>query len=193
MGEEVQAFLFRAAATNQRVAELRDEGRLEDVSEAADLDHGNRGSLDHFGFDVRLKARQMGVVYELLYCLENSVRELVRTTLMETVGADDWWEKGVPELIRKSAEKRKSDDESARWHGPRGGSLLNYVDFAHLGETILDRWEDFEDLLGDKDWVANYFKEINRTRRALAHTGELSQHDVEWMEMRVSQWLRVVG
>jgi hypothetical protein len=47
--------------------------------------------------------------------------------------------------------------------------------------------------LGDKDWGENYFKEMNRTRRALAHTGQLSQHDVEWLEMRVSQWLRVVG
>lgn len=192
MVREIQAFFFRAASANQGVERLIDEGRLERGAERSP-ESSAQGTLDYFGFDVRIKARQMGAVYELLYCLENSARELVQTTLTETLGPDDWWDKGVPEKIRRSAEYRKRDDERARWHGPRGGSLLNYVDFGDLGDIILYRWQDFEDLLGDKHWVENYFNEMNRTRRALAHTGELSEHDVRWMEFRVLQWLRVVG
>jgi hypothetical protein len=33
--------------------------------------------------------------------------------------------------------------------------------------------------------VETYFKAIDRTRRALARTGELSEHDIERMEIHV--------
>lgn len=135
----------------------------------------------------------MGDVYELLYCLENSVREMVETTLREALGDAKWWDPGVATAIRKSADKRKIDDAKARWHGPRGDSVLSYVDFPQYAEIIEAQWEHFEPLLGDKEWVAYYFAEMNRTRRALAHTGSLSPVDVERMELRVKEWLRVVG
>jgi hypothetical protein len=41
----------------------------------------------------------MGRVYELLHCFENSVRELIETTLGEALG-ERWWDDGVPEGIR---------------------------------------------------------------------------------------------
>ncbi len=135
----------------------------------------------------------MGDVYELLYCLENSIRELIESTLREALGADQWWDGGVEESIRKSAEKRRDDDAKARWHGPRGDSLLSYVDFPQYADIILKQWEHFEALLGDQAWIRYYFEELNRTRRALAHTGRLSEADVERMEVRVRDWLRVVG
>jgi hypothetical protein len=34
---------------------------------------------------------------------------------------------------------------------------------------------------------------MNPTRRAPAHTRDLTEFDVERMEMRVREWLRVVG
>ena len=135
----------------------------------------------------------MGRVYELLYCFENSVRELVETTLKESLGPEYWWQNGVDDDVRKGAEKRRTDDEKARWHGPRGASLLNFVDFPQLATVILDRWEDFEDLLGDKEWVEGYFDQMNRSRRAIGHTGELTEHAVERMELLVREWLLVVG
>ena len=135
----------------------------------------------------------MGDVYQLLYCLENSIRELIESTLRESLGAENWWKDGVSEQIRKSAEKRRDDDAKARWHGPRGTSLLAYVDFPQYADIILASWENFEPLLGDDSWVRYYFEELNRTRRALAHTGRLTEADVERMEVRVRDWLRVVG
>ena len=135
----------------------------------------------------------MGTAYELLYCLENSVRELIESTLIEANGASGWWERGVDEGIRMSAEQRAREDERTPWHGPRGESRLVYVDFVQLGEIIVANWEHFRDLLGDRTWVTNYFREMNRTRRALAHTGSLTQHDLDWMDLRVRQWLMVVG
>lgn len=149
--------------------------------------------LRDFGIQAQIEARRMGRAYELLYCLENSVRELIESTLIEALGASEWWERGVPESIRTSAEARAREDERTPWHGPRGDSLLVYVDFVQLADIIASNWEYFSDLLGDRTWVANYFREMNRTRRSLAHTGSLTQNDVDWMDMRVRQWLMVVG
>jgi hypothetical protein len=192
--EEMQAYLYRVLTSQVAVSEMVDQGVLMPPRSASPSGSANRRSaLDDFGLDARIEARRMGEVYELLYCLENSVRELIRTSLLESLGAERWWEDGVPEKIRRSAESRARDDERAPWHSPRGDSLLVYIDFLQLGEIILHRWADFEDLLGDHAWVENYFKEMNRTRRALAHTGSLTQHDVDWMEMRVRQWLMDVG
>lgn len=188
---DLQSFLFRVIATNHRIDALAHSGKLADGPRP---DAGSsRDVLEAFELAARVQARRMGDVYELLYCLENSVRELIERTLREVHGPEQWWFTGVPEAIRKAAEKRKEDDVKARWHGPRGDSLINYVDFPQYADVILDQWEHFEELIGDRDWLAQYFAEMNRSRRALAHTGSLTETDVERMDFRVREWVRVVG
>jgi hypothetical protein len=135
----------------------------------------------------------MAPVYELLFCFENSVRELVESRLKEVLGLDAWWNEGIPEVIRRAAEKREREEKRVRWHGPRGDSKLNYVDFAQLAQVILDRWEDFEDLLGTPDFIRNRFEELNLSRRVLAHTGVLSPQDITRMSMYLQDWLAQVG
>ncbi|WP_136024105.1 Swt1 family HEPN domain-containing protein [Microbacterium sp. K27] len=177
----LQAFLFRSMAINRALA-------VEEGSPPVKAED----TISRFSAQARAQAAAMGDVYELLYCLENSIRELVESTLKEAHGTG-WWDSGVDASIRRSAEKRQEDDEKARWHGPRGDSLLSYVDFPQYGDIIRSQWVYFEPLLGDQGWVTYYFAELNRTRRALAHTGRLTAADVERMEVRVRDWLRVVG
>lgn len=121
------------------------------------------------------------------------MRELIEDRLKEAYGVNDWVAEGVPEPIRNGAEKLKAKEKQTPWHGPRGGTLLAFVDFPVLASIITDEWEHFEDLLGKPQWVTSVFDEMNQSRRAIAHTGVLSQHDVERMELRVRDWLRAVG
>lgn len=188
--EEMQAFLYRVVTTNTTLQRLTRDGHVREA--AGVVDAPVTGALEFFGADKRHNARRMGRVYELLYCFENSVRELIETTLREAL-TDRWWEDGVPDDIRRKAESRRRQDERARWHGPRGQSPLNFVDFPELGTIITERWGDFEDLLGDRDWVEHYFDDMNQSRRAVGHTGEMSEHAVERMELFVREWLLVVG
>lgn len=190
---DTQAFLYRVVTTNSHIEAMIDAGRLVEPPVRASQRSTGGSPLDDFTFDARLQAKRMGSVYELLYCLENSMRELIESTLREVLGPEDWWTDGVPEAMRKSADKRREEDEKARWHGRRGASPLVYTDFPQLAEIIVSRWSDFADLIGDRTWLEAYFKEMNRSRRALAHTGALTEFDVERMEMRVREWLRVVG
>lgn len=135
----------------------------------------------------------MGGVYELLFCFENSVRELVETRLKEAFGVDRWWLDGVPDSVRAKAEKLENRERKTPWHGPRGGTRLAYVDFPELGQIITKRWEHFEDLLGNPEWVANFFDETNLGRRAIAHTGVLGRRDADRLASRVRDWLSAVG
>lgn len=183
MSRDLQSFLFRSLAIN-RVT----------VPEAPETSVSTRQStIEQFSDEARRQAAGMGRVYELLYCLENSMRELVESTLREALGDQVWWTDGVPELIRRSAEKRQADDQKARWHGPRGVSQLAFVDFPQYADIIEHQWVHFEPLFGDLPWVRYYFTELNQSRRALAHTGHLTEADVERMELRVRDWLRVAG
>jgi hypothetical protein len=187
---DLQAFLYRVVTTNNVLNRLVAEGTLGEPPGQASAP--TSATLEYFNTDERRAARRMGRVYELLYCFENSVRELIETTLRESL-ADRWWEDGVPSDVRGKADSRRRSDEAARWHGPRGQSPLNFVDFPELGKIITERWEDFEDLLGDKEWVERYFDDMNQSRRAIGHTGEMGEHAVERMELFVREWLLVVG
>jgi hypothetical protein len=179
----LEAYFFRCLRAN----------KLLGAEQVPSKNSGDLSAISSFSPAARGQAKFMGEVYELLYCLENSIRELIETTLSEAFGPDKWWSEGVGAAIRKGAEKRRDDDARARWHGPRGDSLLSYVDFPQYADIILAQWPHFEALLGDEAWVRYYFEELNRTRRALAHTGRLTEADVERMEVRVRDWLRVVG
>jgi hypothetical protein len=190
-GAEVQAFLFRAATTNSRVDEMVGDGQLLGATMPTPADDGR--TLSQFSFAVRTAARRMARVYELLFCFENSVRELIEDRLKEAYGVEKWWVDGIPEDIGKQAERLKDKEKQTPWHGPRGGTLLAFVDFPVLARIITERWEHFEDLLGKAAWVESVFDEVNQSRRAIAHTGVLSQHDAERMELRVRDWLRSVG
>lgn len=194
MTVDFQAFLYRTVTTNARVRRMVDDGLLLDRPPESDRSEGDaRSAVEDFSLDAQLQARRMGEVYELLYCLENSVRELIEQALREAYGPEEWWVEGVPEAIRKPAEKRKNEDLKTRWHGPRGDSPINYVDFPQYGDIIRDRWGLFDELIGDQDWVIRYFSEMNVSRRALAHAGTLTETDVERMEFKVREWLHVVG
>ena len=186
----LQAFLYRAATGNARVAAMVNAGTLRGgLSRSPDAEDT---VLVEFSEGERIKAQRMGRVYELLYRLENSMRELIESTLKEADGLQEWTDAIDPRLLKR-AEGRRDQDQAARWHGPRGGTILSYLDFPDLGAIIQDRWEHFEDLLGDRRWADRYFDEMNPTRRALAHTGDLTDLDVQRLEMKVREWLRVVG
>jgi hypothetical protein len=189
---DLQAFLYRTAAVNARVEELVENNVLIESAFTGGED-STPSLLDDFSFAIRLEAGRMAGVYQLLFCFENSVRELIEDRLKEAYSVEKWWEDGVPENIRTNAERLKSKEKQTPWHGPRGGSLLAFVDFPILAEIITACWEQFEYLLGKREWVTGLFDEMNQSRRAIAHTGVLRQIDVERMEMRVRDWLQVVG
>ena len=109
--ERLQAFLYRVVTTNGALSTLVMEGV---IREPPGFIAGTSGTaLEFFSIEEQQAAKRMGRMYELLHCFENSVRELIETTLKDVL-AERWWAEGVDEGIRKKADSRRKDDEKAR-------------------------------------------------------------------------------
>src|SRR3984893_4719433 len=58
---------------------------------------------------IRHDAALMAQHYELFYCLEVSIRDLIRARLVEQEPAD-WWMKLVPQVVRDNATKNRTKE-----------------------------------------------------------------------------------
>jgi HEPN superfamily Swt1-like protein len=142
------------------------------------------------GSDVEA-ARKMSHIYTAIAAFENSARKFIQDRLLEEVGAD-WWDQ-VPAPVRTSAEKRKKDEEQARWHGARGTSLIFYTQLGDLVKIMRGQIEHFEDHIQSIDWAQQIFRALERSRNVIMHGGELAMNDIERVAMNIKDWLNQVG
>ena len=59
-----------------------------------------------FPESIRRTAREMAKNYEIFYCLEKSIRELVKEKLQAEKGAN-WWDMCVPQTLKDNASKNR--------------------------------------------------------------------------------------
>ena len=79
-------------------------------SEVIAKEYAKSLSLDLLDDECTEAAKLMATVYTAIATFENMVRQFVVKILMEHAG-ESWWEKCVPEKIRKNAGGRKADEE----------------------------------------------------------------------------------
>lgn len=151
-------------------------------------------SLEDVDFSPRIRnsARRMSSLFEMFFCLENSVRELIQERLLERHGAG-WWEQRVPKKIREAVQKLKAEEEKYRYLAQRSESLVGYTLFGNLAQIIISNWEDFSDLFPDQAWVTARFTDLEKSRNIIMHTGVLPQVEAERIESIVRDYLRQVG
>ena len=66
-----------------------------------------------FPAEYRREAIEMAKYYQVFYCLENTIRDLVESQLEEAHG-ENWWETKAPEAIRLAVEKNKKREQGQR-------------------------------------------------------------------------------
>jgi hypothetical protein len=191
MTEDIYSFVFRGFLTDQA---LDRTGRLALIASSAALDQevAKRLSLHLLDEQFIMRARSMATVYTAIAAFENSVRELVSTTLLEEKG-ETWWDLCVSEKIRVRAESRRDEESKIRWHTPRGDALLNYTEFGDLTAIIQQNWTVFEDLLRSQEWVRDKISTLERSRNVIMHSGELQNEDLERIGGVIRDWVRQVG
>jgi hypothetical protein len=87
-----------------------------------------------FSEAVRKEAATMARHYEIFYCLERTIRQLISEKFTSEIGAN-WWATAVPENIRRSVEqniKREQDSGVTA----RSTENLDYTTFGELGEIV---------------------------------------------------------
>ena len=141
---------------------------------------------------VRAEAAEMSQHYELVYCLEQSIRKLITETLQEASGAD-WWNSGkIPAQIHRDvAERVQREEESGMTR--RSDALLDYTNFGELSVIITSNWDLFKTILTNQRAVTRVLSSLNLLRGPVAHCCPISEDEVERLKLSVKDWFRLIG
>lgn len=185
-------FLFRGLTLEAEAETFRQAG----IRVGADTAPTERAlfeeTLAPFAVGLRNDAIQMGRLYALIYCFENSIRELIRERLLEKYKAD-WWDQGVPQKVRMYAESRKQSAEKDGWLQGHKTDQLGFVDFGHLASIITEKWDLFSDLVPTQQWLKQRLDELEKCRHFIAHNRMLLPSEFGRIEMYVDDWNHTVA
>jgi hypothetical protein len=183
--DRVYSFVFRGLLAKEAIDGVISEVPLPTDREAIEDVEGLL-ALDALDERFVLEARQMSQVYVLIAAFENSVRELISSTLKEEVG-EEWWTACVSEKIRQQAAQRMEEEEKIRWHTPRGNDPINFTMLPNLLNVIRQNHEHFP-IIPNIEWASNIFEVIERSRNVIMHSGRISKRDMARLGTFIRDW-----
>jgi hypothetical protein len=129
-------------------------------------------------------------VYPVLYVFENSVRDVIASVLEANFGAD-WWEKAVPDPIKKEVAKRMKKEGKEAWHSKRG-IPIQHADLPWLADIVSDPnlWPYFKSILPRQNWLDSVIDDMNVSRRVVAHMNPISSDDIKSVENGYRKWVK---
>lgn len=183
-----RALMFEAGSEKLRSAGIRVGADQTDV-EARLMEE----VLAPFSMQLRSEAMRMTRVYALVYCFENSVRELIRDRLLERHGADWWNSTAVSKKVREQADSRRDKANGNTWLEGERSDPLQFVEFGGLSDVIVQNWDLFADLIPTQHWLKQRMDELEQARNYIAHNRLLADTEFRRIESYVGDWLRQVG
>lgn len=141
---------------------------------------------------VRTEAAEASEHYEVIYCLEQSIRKLISETLEDAAGAD-WWNSGkVPQEVQQEVNRRlKAEKESGMTQ--RSTELIDYTTFGELSVIISANWDLFTTVLTDQRAMSRVMTSLNLLRNPVAHCTPMADDEVERLRLSVKDWFRLMG
>jgi hypothetical protein len=171
------------------------------ISKATGFDLGLNGALrrkrqledyDQFEKAVRQKASEMSEYYEIFYCLEVSIRQLVSQTMVEAEGENWWTSKRVPTGVYTEVAARKKKELDSGFE-LRSDHDIDYTTFGELSVLITNNWELFEPIFSSKSAVSSILNRLNILRGPIAHCCEMSDDEKLRLELTVRDWFRTIS
>jgi hypothetical protein len=188
ISDQLKAFGMSNLALESALMKLESQGI--DIGHAKTIKKDEIVDPELFEQDILQSAKRMADFYVLYYCLENSIRRLIRDTLSEKYGRD-WWDTKVPEGVKTEVLKRQeSEQDSVMAVRP----LDDHLSFTSLGELIPiveSNWIDFSDKLKSKRAVLQTLRQFNQTRNIIAHSFELSPDEILRLKLLIRDWQRI--
>nr|WP_314442202.1 Swt1 family HEPN domain-containing protein [uncultured Sphingomonas sp.] len=191
MEHSIELFVLKAAAIRADLSRVSGEHKTHaeksDVEVATDaLIAPHMAQID---YQVRIASERMAEFYRLFYMLENHIRRFVEAVMNEAFEADPWWNKRVPEPVRKYAKDNK-DRESKEGLPPRSQSPIDYLTFGQLGEIIKANWDVFAGLFPncEIERLERVVSRLNLARGPIAHSGYLPEDEVVRLKLAIRDW-----
>ncbi|MFA5778797.1 MAG: Swt1 family HEPN domain-containing protein [Elusimicrobiota bacterium] len=142
-----------------------------------------------FDQSLRTEAKEMRKHYELFYCLEKSIRELIAETL-ESAHGENWWESTVPKPVKENVRvniKKELDSGITE----RSDDEIDYTNFGELGEIVRSNWKDFPIFSSPKAFD-KIMTSLNILRGPIAHCCALAEDEIVRLQLTVKDWFRLM-
>lgn len=188
--DAIKLFAMNAQLIDSDLAQIEREynislGRSVRGSEEPDEDY-----FPQFDEDLRSEAAEMSGHYEVLYCLERSVRRLIAETLEAESGAN-WWDENVPTQVRQFAAKRMQDELDSAVT-VRSNEPIDFTTFGELGEIIKSNWDLFGSTFSSQRAVEKVMANLNTLRGPIAHCSRLAEDEILRLELSLRDWFRLM-
>lgn len=79
------------------------------------------------------------------------------------------------------------------WLEGEKSDLLGFVDFGHLAQIIVAKWDFFKDIVPTQHWLKQRMDELEKSRNFIAHNRMLLPSEFQRIYMYISDWNRVIG
>ncbi len=138
----------------------------------------------------RIEAKEMARHYEVFYCLEKSIRNLIVQIMKENY-SDNWWELKVRDEIKKNVELNiKREAESG--FTERSELKIDYTTFGELTLIVQDNWEAFSSLFKNAKAFGKIMSSLNQLRGPIAHCCPLAEDEIVRLNLVVKDWFRLM-
>lgn len=143
-----------------------------------------------FELEIRNEAKVMSRHYEIFYCLEKSIRDLITTTL-ETSAGENWWDEKVPTIVKDEVKKRIQKDVDSGVT-LRSDEPIDFTTFGELGEIIKTNWSVFGGMFNSIKAVEKVMSSLNTLRGPIAHCSRLAEDEELRLQLSVRDWFRLM-
>jgi hypothetical protein len=189
--KEVRDFLFRGLMFEAEADVFRKAG-IQIGTNATEAEESLlREALAPFGVARRNQALEMARLYAVLFCFENEIRDFIREALEEKEGPD--WQDKLPTKIKEQAESRREAALKDTWLEGEKSDLLGFVEFGHLAQIIVAKWDHFKDIVPTQHWIRQRMEELEKARNFIAHNRMLLPGEFQRLYMYISDWNRAIG
>ena len=139
---------------------------------------------------IRKEASSMAQHYEIFYCLERSIRDLIRDRL-EAEKGPTWWDVSVPPAIVDNV-KKNIDRERDSGVTMRSADRLDYTTFGELGEIVRANWVVFSDTFNSEKAFTKIMTSLNVLRGPIAHCCPLAEDEIVRLQLTLRDWFRLM-
>ena len=189
--KDLRDFLFRGLMLESEAGQFQAAG----IQIGADMRQAEERLLSEalaaFSVPSRNNALEMARLYAVLHCFETAVRNYIRETLLEKDGTD--WIDKIPGAVKKFADDRQRSAQKASWLEGEKTDLLGFIEFGHLAQIIINKWEHFDDILPSQHWLKQRMDELEKVRHFIAHNRMLLPSEFQRVYMYIRDWNHVVG
>lgn len=191
MQDIIELFTLKAAAIRADLSRVSGEQRIR--AEKSDLETATDAMIAphmaQIDYQIRIASERMAEFYRIFYMLENHIRRFVENVLYEADEGEPWWNKRVPDNVRKYAKDNK-DRESREGLPPRSQNPMDYLSFGQLGEIIKTNWEVFAGIFPncEIERLEKVVSRLNLARGPIAHCGYLPEDEVVRLKLAIRDW-----